>query len=117
MNFRIFVANDCKMKNERLEQLRQMLEKTPNDIFVRYAIGLELYKTEDFASAIQHMKMLASEHPSYCPVHFKLGQWYSENDNIEEAVNWLTKALRIAEKENDPKAINEIREALWLLED
>ena len=103
------------METERLNQLREMLDESPNDVFINYAIGLELYKHVDFSTAVQHMKSLATNFPAYCPVHFKLGQWYAEMDQDEEALRWLNKALSIAEKENDKKAINEIREAIWLL--
>lgn len=105
------------MENERLAQLKVLLEESPDDIFVNYAIGLELYKTHTAEEAFEHMRNLANKHPDYCPVHFKLGQWLSESNEDEEALIWLKKALRIAENENDKKAVNEIKEAIWILED
>ena len=105
------------MENERLNQLREMLRDNPEDVFVSYAIGLELFKTDSSENAFIHMKQLAESHPDYCPVFFKMGQWLSESGEDEEALAWLKKALQIAENENDKKAVNEIKEAIWLLED
>jgi tetratricopeptide (TPR) repeat protein len=101
----------------RLEQLRALAEEDPNDVFVHYAIGLELYKTESAEEAIRHLAGLTSIHPDYCPAYFKLGQWFAEQDEVEQALNWLNQALAIARKQGDKKAENEIREAIWLLED
>lgn len=101
----------------RLEQLREMASEDPADVFVQYAIGLELYKEEDADTAIQFMTKLAENEPDYCPVHFKLGQWHAESDRLDSALEWLNKALKIAQQEGDKKAENEIKEAIWLLED
>jgi tetratricopeptide (TPR) repeat protein len=104
------------MNEARLSQLKEMLAEDPNDVFVDYAIGLELYKLQA-EEGILHLQQLAKKAPNYCPVHFKLGQWFTENDQEKEALNWFYLALEIAKKENDTKAINEIKEAIWLIEE
>jgi tetratricopeptide (TPR) repeat protein len=105
------------MDMTRLEQLRALSEEDPGDLFVRYAIGLELFKESSAEEAIDYMTGLAAQHPDYCPAHFKLGQWLADADEVEAALHWLNKALQIARKQGDKKAENEIREAIWLLED
>ncbi|MEO9257128.1 MAG: hypothetical protein ABI207_02030 [Crocinitomicaceae bacterium] len=105
------------MSLERLNELRQLEKEDPNDPFILYAIGLELYKSDSFEAAEKQLLKIASIHTDYCPVFFKLGQWYSESDQVENALNYFNKALVIAEKENDKKAVNEIKEAIFMLED
>jgi len=105
------------MSLERLNELRQLEKEEPNDPFVLYAIGLELYKSDSFEAAEKQLLKIASVHTDYCPVFFKLGQWYAEDDREEDALIYFNKALLIAEKEKDKKAVNEIKEAIYMIED
>jgi tetratricopeptide (TPR) repeat protein len=105
------------MSLERLNELRQLEKEEPNDPFILYAIGLELYKVDSFEAGEKQLLKIATLHSDYCPVFFKLGQWYAEDNREEEALIYFNKALVIAKKENDLKAVNEIKEAIFMLED
>lgn len=101
----------------RLEELQNMLIEDPNDVFVNYAVGLELFKTGDLEKAIEHMVALIKEHSAYIPAYFRLGQWYAEQDEMEMASEILKKALVLAHAIYDTKAAQEIQELLLFIED
>ncbi len=101
----------------RLEELQKMLTDDPNDIFVHYAVGLELFKNGSVDDAIRNMKNLIAAHPNYIPAYFRLGQWHAEQDDIIEAKEILLTALDLSKKQNDTKAGQEIRELLLFIED
>jgi len=103
--------------NERLNQLMLMLDEDPNDVFILYAIGLERYKLAQTDAAIAQLMDLVSIHENYVPAYFKLGQWFAELNLFEEAKNHLEIALKYARIDNDNKAIQEINELLFFIED
>jgi len=101
----------------RLEELQSMLSEDPNDIFVHYAVGLELFKNGAIEEAIATMNALIEAHADYIPAYFRLGQWYAEQDDILKAKEILSKALDLSKIQNDTKAAQEIRELLLFIED
>lgn len=94
-----------------------MLEEDPNDVFVLYAIALELYKLGRAVEAHEKMVRLIAAQPDYVPAYFRLGQWHAEQDEIEEANLILNQALEKAKAQKDTKAIQEIKELLLFIED
>jgi tetratricopeptide (TPR) repeat protein len=101
----------------RLEELQNMLSEDPNDVFVHYAVGLELFKNGAIEEATNTMIALIDSHPDYIPAYFRLGQWFAEQDNMEKSKEILTKALDLAKIQNDTKAGQEIKELLLFIED
>ena len=101
----------------RLEELQMMLLDDPNDLFLGYAIGLELFKMGSVDEAVETIKNLTVLHPDYIPAYFRLGQWYAEQDKMMEAKKVLNQALELSKQQNDSKAGQEIRELLIFIED
>ncbi len=103
--------------SERLSQLEALLAEDTNDVFVKYAIALEHFKASNAAKAIEDLKHLLEQHKDYVPAYFKLAQWLSEMDNMEEARRFLESGIAQAQAQGDSKAIQEMRELLLFIED
>jgi tetratricopeptide (TPR) repeat protein len=101
----------------RLAQLESLLAEDPNDVFVVYAIALEHYKLGSAQKSIALLKDLIAQHESYVPAYFKLGQWLSEMDSMDDARNYLEVGITQAKTQNDTKAIQEMRELILFIED
>ena len=101
----------------RLAQLEALLAEDPNDVFVVYAIALEHYKLGSAQKSIALLKDLIAQHESYVPAYFKLGQWLSEMDAMNDAKSYLETGIDQAKIKGDTKAIQEMRELILFIED
>ncbi len=101
----------------RLAQLEALLAEDPNDVFVVYAIALEHYKLGSAQKSIALLKDLIAQHGSYVPAYFKLGQWLSEMDAMNDAKSYLETGIDQAKIQGDTKAIQEMRELILFIED
>ena len=101
----------------RLKQLQQMLTQEPNDVFLQYAIAIEYFSSNNFEKALGCLKSIIDNKPDYLAAYYKTGKCYEELKQFEEAKNIYEKGVELAQKQNKNKTLNELREALFLLED
>lgn len=102
----------------RIELLKRMLEKEPDDVFLNYALGLEyLKKPESIILAEVQFKRVAELDPKYMAAYYQLGKLLEAQTKLSEALHYFKLGLEIAEKRKDRKAIAEFMEAVFLLED
>jgi tetratricopeptide (TPR) repeat protein len=101
----------------RLEQLQQMLEQEPNDEFLQYAIAIEYFSSQNFEKALSCLKDIIHNKPNYLAVYYQTGKCYEELKQFEEAKSIYAKGIDVAQKQNKTKTLNELKEALFLLED
>ena len=59
--------------NDRLQQLQRMLEKSPDDPFLLYGIGMEHKKAGDEARAIEFFNRTITADPGYCYAYYQRG--------------------------------------------
>ena len=105
------------MDQSRLNQIMQMLEKNPDDSFLNYAAALEFKKNGKIDSAIDLLEKLIASDENYLAAYYQLGKNYEAVSETERAKNIFLKGKDIAVKKNDLKTLNEIEEALILLND
>lgn len=101
----------------RKEQLEQMLEQEPNDVFLNYALAMEFLATNHFKEAKLQFEKTLRLNPSYLPCFYQLGQVLEKLNQPNEAINYYKQGLEVAKSQNNTKALGEINEALWMLED
>lgn len=105
------------MENKRLAQLTEFLKAEPNDPFLKYAIATEYVSMGDFPTAKNHFDLLVKDHPDYVATYYQLAQACLHLGEEEEAITALKIGIPIAQKANNRKAVNEMREVLEDLED
>ena len=94
-----------------------MLSEDTNDVFIQYAIALELFKSGAVEDAISQLQSIINQHGDYIPAYFRLGQWYAEQDQVSQALEILAKGLNLAKSQKDDKAAHEIQELILFIED
>ena|SRR3989344_6260453 len=101
----------------RLKQIREMLEKEPNDDFLNYALAVELEASGNLKEAINQLQILLNRNPEYLGAYYKLGKLLEESGQGEKALKIYEDGLQLANKQNNKKAAGELSEAIWMLED
>ena len=101
----------------RLEQLLSMLEQEPTDEFLQYAIAIEYFSAREFEKALTYFNSIIDSKPDYLAAYYQTGKCYEELKQFEDAKRIYKKGIELAERQNKTKTLNELREALFLLED
>lgn len=103
------------MQNERLTQLFS-LEKTDNqDPMIKYMIALELKKNEDLRCE-DYFSTLLSDFPDYLATYYIAGEYFYNQEKYERSADILKKGLEIAQKQENQKALTEIKNLLFNVE-
>ena len=100
----------------RREQLETMLADSPGDVFLRYALAMELENEEEHERSLELHRGLMNETPPYVPAFFMSGQQLADLDRIEEAKTTLEDGIAQAEKQGDLHAVAEMRSFLASLD-
>lgn len=104
-------------KSNRKQQLLIMLEQEPNDVFLNYALAMELVSENDFEVAKNQLEKVLQLNATYLPCFYQLGQISEKLSSFDDAIAYYKKGLEIAKEQHNTKAMGEINEALWMLED
>ena len=103
-------------RDNRIEALLVMLQAEPQDVFLNYSLGLEYVATNNFGLAEEQFKKTLKYRSDYIPAYFHLGKLYEQIKNVTEALNCYQIGLEMAKKQNNNKAVNEISEAIFMLD-
>ncbi len=94
---------------ERINLLKQFLEKNPGDSFLQHALGLELKKMGNKEQALKVWIDLLSKDPSYVGTYYQVTQLLNETGRTEEAVAYCEKGMQVAKQAGDQHTYNELR--------
>ncbi|MDF2438774.1 MAG: tetratricopeptide repeat protein [Bacteroidota bacterium] len=101
----------------RLEELLKMLQESPHDSFLNYALALEFAKLGNIDTAIDALEGIIARDENYLGSYYQLGKFYEQSLQTEKAVSTYKKGIEIAKKQNNKKTLAELNEALLMLED
>ena len=101
----------------RIEALLSMLQTEPQDVFLNYSLGLEYSANNNFSLAEEQFKKTIDIKPDYIPAFFHLGKLYEQAKKISEALSCYKQGLEFAKQQKNNKAVNELSEAIFMLED
>jgi Tfp pilus assembly protein PilF len=96
--------------SERISQLLNFLQETPQEPFLLYALATEYAKT-DSKKALAYFEQLVSQHPQYVGTYYHLAQLYADLEESEKAKNTYEKGLEILENANETKLLQELKNA------
>jgi tetratricopeptide (TPR) repeat protein len=101
----------------RKEMIYDMLLKEPSDLFLNYALALEHVATENYTEAEEQFLKTLELSSDYLPCYYQLGQLYEKLADTEKALTYYKQGVELANKQGNKKALGELNEAIWLLED
>ena len=96
----------------RAEQIQKMLDRSPNDAFLTYALAIEHRKAGDVAGALNLFSRTAELDGNYAYAHFQRGQIFEQGGNPEKAREAYAAGVAAAVRSGDRKAAGEIGAAL-----
>ncbi len=106
-----------KMSNPRIEQLKVLIDKDPNNPLGRYGLANELFKSELFEDAIIEINEYLKLKDDEGAVYRMLAECYVKTGNIEEAKQTYQKGVEAANRHGHPSMAEEFEEALEFLDE
>ena len=97
---------------ERIEKLKQFLQASPGDSFLKHALALEYIKLGDDSTARQLFEDLLNGDPAYVGSYYHLWKLLERNNDSAAAVKWYEKGMEEAKKVGESHAYGELRGAL-----
>src|SRR5580692_3814562 len=94
--------------SSRLEKLRVMLEKSPGDTFLLYAVALEYRKTGDNKSALEYLDQVIQHDWGYCYAYHQKGLILESTGDVEGARQAYRQGIDAAARKGDQHAGQEI---------
>src|SRR5215208_853920 len=101
--------------SERLEKLKNMLQRQPKDPFLLYGVAMELKKAGDAGKAIEYLKRVIDADPNYCYAYHQLGQIHESTGDVESAKGAYRQGIEAANRSGDAHAREEISGALSMI--
>ncbi len=98
------------MISERLEKLKKMLEETPNDPFLNYALGME-YLKDDPLKAWEIFQKMLDRFPDYLPTYYQAAQLAISLGQHNSCTTIFVKGIDLAKEQNDLKTLAELNSA------
>ncbi len=100
------------MATNRLEVLRQLVERNPKDSFALYGLAMEYANQGDNDKALEQFRTLTEVDPDYSYAYYHAGQVLSKMGKIEDARAWYQKGIEATSRNGDEHARGEIEAAL-----
>ena len=100
----------------RREQLEQLLEREPNDPFLRYGLAMSCSSDGDHEAAETHFQRLLADHPDYVAGYFQFAQLKARLGDNETARPLLQTGIAVARRVGDDHAAGEMTEFLNMLD-
>jgi len=96
---------------ERIEKLKQFLQKTPGDSFLLHALALEYIKLGDDVAARKIFEDLLARDPTYVGSYYHLARVLERANDKDAAITVYEKGMAEAKKASDAHALGELRGA------
>lgn len=96
----------------RIEKLSRMLEKSPQDPFLLYALAMEHKKAGHLAEAVDYFDRTLGVDPGYCYAYHQKGLAFLSAGDLEKARQSFEAGVAAAREKGDLHAAGEISAAL-----
>jgi Flp pilus assembly protein TadD len=100
------------MEKTRLEMLRQALDASPANAFLRYGLAIELKNSGCDEEAWEHFQHLLEHHPDYWATYYQAGTLLLKLSRRDEARQVMTRGLDVTSRLGKSHARDELQAAL-----
>ncbi|MBC7777602.1 MAG: tetratricopeptide repeat protein [Phycisphaerae bacterium] len=105
------------MTTTRLQYLNKLLEASPNDSFVLFALAKEYEGVGDDTQSLSFYLRLKEADPTYIGTYYHLGKLFERQEDFQNAILTYKQGIEISRKAGDRHAMSELQGALLNLED
>jgi Tfp pilus assembly protein PilF len=99
-----------------MQKLQAMLDKSPQDTFLLYGLGMEHKKMGDSARAVEYFDRVIQIDPGYCYAYHQRGLVHESTGDLESARRSYREGIAAAQRKGDAHAAEEIAGALAMIE-
>ncbi len=97
------------MGKDRLEQLREIAEREPDDAMSQYGFGKALMGAGRYDEAIETLSRAILVDPNYSAAFRDLGRAYLESKRAAQAIKIFSRGIPIAEQRGDLQTVREMQ--------
>ena len=97
------------MGKDRLEQLREIAEREPDDALAQYGFGKALMRAGRYDEAIETLSRAILADPRYSAAFRDLGRTYLESKRAAQAIKTFRRGIPIAEQRGDLQTVREMQ--------
>jgi Tfp pilus assembly protein PilF len=91
-----------------LDNLEAMLTRGQDNALVRYGIGAEYLKLNQFDKAAEHLRKAVEKDPKYSAAWKLLGKALADAGRHDEAIKAYEDGIKVAEEKGDKQAAKEM---------
>ncbi len=96
---------------DRIAKIKELLETSPKDSFLRHALALEYIKLGEKNAAKEQFEQLLNDDPNYVGSYYHIAKLMEDMQDKEAAIQWYEKGMSIAKQLNERHAYNELQSA------
>ena len=96
---------------DRIARLKEFLQATPGDNFLKHALALEYIKIGDDNTAKGIFEEILTQAPDYIGSYYHLAKLLERTGDTNAAIQWYEKGMEVAKKAGDLHALGELRSA------
>lgn len=104
------------MSQKRIDLISEMMNKNPEDSYLRYAIAVEYLNIGNTAQAEKEFATIVKTDKTYLASYYQLGRLLQGRGRVKKAISVYKAGLEVARKKNDQKTIGSLSEALMILD-
>jgi Tfp pilus assembly protein PilF len=95
----------------RIDKIKEFLQASPSDNFLRHALALEYLKTGDDIEARGLFESILTDSPDYVGSYYHLAKLLEKMEETALAIEWYEKGMAAAKKAGDNHAYSELQGA------
>ncbi|GIV32941.1 MAG: hypothetical protein KatS3mg031_0476 [Chitinophagales bacterium] len=100
------------MARDILQELHNLLNQSPDDPFILFALAQEYGKRSQLDAALSYYLQLITAFPDYTGTYYHLGKIYERLGQYDNAIKTYQKGMDITQKKGDQHAYTELKAAL-----
>jgi tetratricopeptide (TPR) repeat protein len=101
----------------RIDQIKELLKEDSSDLFLQYALSLELKKSGDDQNAIKAIKSILNKDEDYIGAYYTYCAWLIELGELNEALSFCVKGVEVAKRLQDHKNREELSKLKTQIQD
>jgi len=97
---------------QRVDAIRAMLQKSPDDVFLHYSLGMELAGAGDHDQAVQEFRRCIELDATYLPAYVEAGKALRSAGRRDQAREMFRQAMELAQAQGQSHVATYVRQQL-----